>query len=65
MSRLPDKAVRSGLVWSNDIHAKALLHSALDMSDSIYDFASWLTDDSFVGTPAGHGEKTSAKQPAV
>lgn len=34
-----------------ELNAKALMHSSLDLSDTLYDFSNWLCDESFVKQP--------------
>ena len=56
MSRVPEKVVKEaakGLVGTNELHARALMHSAFDLSDKLYDFAGWLMDDAFIDLPKG------------
>ncbi len=34
----------------NEINCRSLVHSAFDLSEDLYDFATWITDESFVTT---------------
>ena len=47
--KVPEAVVKS--MSRCELNAKALVHSSLDLSSSLYDFANWLTDDAFVSLP--------------
>lgn len=57
----------SQTVAKNEQMAKILVHSAFDLSDSLYDFASWLGDDSFVSNMVASPDKdrVSARHPGL
>lgn len=59
MARVPEKLVKEaakGLLGTNETHGRALMHSAFDLSDELYNFAGWLADDAFTVSPAGQQE---------
>jgi len=55
MAHIPEAVTKS--VAKNEAMARILVHSAFDLSDSLYNFASWLGDDSFVDTMLAHPDK--------
>ena len=69
MARVPPGASSgfSKSVATNENLVKQLMHSAFDLSDNLYNFASWLADDAFVGSmvAAPDQDKTGVRQPAL
>ena len=57
MERLPEAISKS--IGKNEALARILVHSAFDVSDSLYNFASWLGEDSFVGTMQALPDKSN------
>ena len=59
-------AVKRSLSRSEEC-ARSLTHSAFDLSDSLFDFATWLSDESFVSNMMARpgDDAVNVKQPMV
>ena len=57
MERLPEAIAKS--IGKNEAFARILVHSAFEISDSLYNFASWLGDDFFVNNMQAYPDKTN------
>ena len=47
--KVPEAVVKN--LTRNELNAKALVHSSMELSDSLYNFANWLGDEAFVSIP--------------
>ena len=49
VQKVPETVVKS--LSRAELNAKALIHSSLDLSETLYDFANWLGDEACVSIP--------------
>ena len=65
VQKVPEAVAKN--IGRSELNSRALIHSAFDLSDSLYDFANWLGDEAFVTSMNGAAVKDTIKvsSPAI
>ena len=61
MTKVADTVAKAGkrVLGRNETNVRSLVHSAFDLSDNLYDFANWITDESFITSANTKSEEKS------
>ena len=64
VQKVPEAVAKN--ICRSELNARALVHSSLDLSATLYDFANWLGDEAFVSIPpAGADSNIKISSPSI